>query len=337
MPPFLWHCRRMLRTAFIILLATGVVLLAAPSVAQSEPGGQRVGASQRPVASVSGPTPKIAFTFDDLPAHGPLPPGESRLEVASKILAALRNAHLPPVFGFVNGARVEQPSDAAVLQAWQDAGNPLGNHTWSHMNLNQHSLEEFEADLSRNEPELSTLMKNNNENWHWFRFPFLAEGDTPAKSAGIRTFLAQHGYKIAGVTMSFGDYLWNEPYARCTAKGDAKAIALLESSYLAAADDSIGYYRDLSHQLFGRDIPYVLLMHIGAFDAEMLPKLLELYRSKGFEFTTLEAAEGDEFYRNDTDLRQPSNPDTLEGTMAERRLALPSKAAPDPNPDTLCR
>lgn len=336
MPRFLWHCRRMLRTVFIILLTTGVVLLAAPGVAQTEAGTPGV-TSRRPAdASVSPSVPKIAFTFDDLPAHGPLPPGESRLEVASKILAALRNAHLPPVFGFVNGARVEQSSDAAVLQAWRDAGYPLGNHTWSHMNLNQHSLEEFEADVSRNEPELSTSMKNN-EDWHWFRFPFLAEGDTPAKSATIRTFLAQHGYKIAGVTMSFGDYMWNEPYARCKAKGDAKAIALLENSYLAAADDSIRYYRELSHALFGRDIPYVLLMHVGAFDAEMLPKLLELYHSKGFEFMTLEAAEVDEFYRNDTDLRQPSGPDTLEGAMAERHLALPPKAAADPNPDSLCR
>ncbi len=298
---------------------------------------RRSNRTRYPGSDTTPPTPKIAFTFDDLPAHGPLPPGESRLEVASKILAALHDVHMPQVFGFVNGARVEQPSDAAALQAWRDAGYPLGNHTWSHMNLNQHSLEEFEADLSHNEPELSTLMKNNNEDWHWFRFPFLAEGDTPAKSTGIRTFLAQHGYKIAAVTMSFGDYLWNEPYARCEAKGDAKAIALLESSYLAAADDSIGYYRDLSHRLYGRDIPYVLLMHVGAFDAEMLPKLLELYRSKGFEFITLEAAEGDEFYRNDTDLRQPSNPDTLEGAMAERHLALPSKASPDPDPDTLCR
>src|SRR5258707_9083410 len=108
--------------------------------------------------------------------------------------------------------------------------------------------------------------------WHWFRFPFVAEGDAPEKNAGIRAFLAQRGYKIAAVTMSFGDYMWNEPYARCKAKGDEKALASLESSYLAAADDSLGYSREMSRALYGREIPYVLLMHIGAFDAEMLPR-----------------------------------------------------------------
>lgn len=283
--------------------------------------------------------PQIAFTFDDLPAHGELPPGETRMMVATKILKALDDAHMPPTYGFVNGIRTqEQPADAAVLQVWRSSGNPLGNHTWSHMNLNQHTLEEFEADISRNEPLLTEWMKNEkkNEDWHWFRFPFLAEGDTPEKRTGIRNFLAQHDYKIAGVTMSFSDYLWNGPYARCSAKGDSQAIASLENSYLAAADESITYYRDLSHTLFGRDIPYVLLMHIGAFDAEMLPRLLILYKSRGFQFVTLTDAEKDGFYREDT-LQLAPGPDMLEGVMAERHLPLPPHTMLAPQLDALCR
>jgi peptidoglycan/xylan/chitin deacetylase (PgdA/CDA1 family) len=109
------------------------------------------------------------------------------------------------------------------LEAWRKAGSPLGNHGWSHMNLNQHAIEEFESDVSKNEPLLSQWM--DGQDWHWFRLPFLAEGDTPEKKAAIRTFLLQHGYKIAGVTMSFGDYRWNEPYARC--RGMRKLFELL--------------------------------------------------------------------------------------------------------------
>jgi peptidoglycan/xylan/chitin deacetylase (PgdA/CDA1 family) len=260
------------------------------------------------------------------------------MEVVSKTIAALQNAHVPPTYGFVNGLRVEeQPADAAVLQAWRAAGYPLGNHAWSHMNLNQHTLEEFEADVTHNEPLLSRLMEGNNEAWQWFRFPFLAEGDTPAKNAGIRAFLAQRGYKVAAVAVSFGDYQWNDPYARCKAKGDEKSIALLQDSYLAAADDSIEYSRSLSHTLYGRDIPYVLLMHIGAFDAEMLPRLLDLYRSKGVRFVTLEEAERDKFYRLDTDLHQPPGATTLEGVMAERHLSFPTHTTPAPQFDALCR
>ena len=136
--------------------------------------------------------------------------------------------------------------------------------------------------------------------------------------------------------MSFGDYQWNEPYARCRAKDDQEAIAFLEKSYLAAAEDSIAYYRTLSHALYGRDIPYVLLMHLGAFDAEMLPRLLNLYRSKGFQFVTLEQAESDAFYREDMNLTLPPGPDSLEGVMAERHLPLPARADFAP-PANLCR
>jgi peptidoglycan/xylan/chitin deacetylase (PgdA/CDA1 family) len=282
------------------------------------------------------PPPEIAFTFDDLPSHGPLPPGETRLDVASKILAALTAAHLPPTYGFVNGARLAQePGSEAVLYAWRAAGNPLGNHSWSHMDLNKHSLAEFADDVQRNEPLLKEQMKK--QDWHWLRFPYLSEGDTAEKRAGVRQFLAQHGYKVAGVTMSFADYLWNEPYARCAVKGDNQAIALLEGSYLGAAAQSIDYYRGLAHTLYGRDIPYVLLMHIGAFDARMLPRLLELYRSRGFHFVTLEQAERDDFYREDTNLHLLPGPDMLEEVMQQRGLPLPSHAWPAVSLDSLCR
>ncbi|HLH08768.1 MAG TPA: GDSL-type esterase/lipase family protein [Terriglobales bacterium] len=266
-------------------------------------------------------SPQIAFTFDDLPSHGPLPAGETRIGIMAKIATALHDAHMPPVYGFVNGLAVEQfPGDIKALENWHAAGNPLGNHTWSHMNLNQNSLQAFEDNTTENEPLLGKLMDSGN--WHWFRFPYLAEGDTPEKRAGVRAFLLQHGYKIAGVTMSFGDYMWNEPYARCVAKGDTVSIDLLEKSYLQAADDSIRNYRELSHKLLGRDIPYVLLMHVGAFDARMLPRLLDLYKSRGFQFVTLDQAESDPFYREDTDLSLPPGPDMLEGVASARHTPV---------------
>jgi peptidoglycan/xylan/chitin deacetylase (PgdA/CDA1 family) len=54
-------------------------------------------------AGMSAGAQQIAFTFDDLPAHGPLPPGETRIQVADKVIKALKKAHMPPTYGFVNG------------------------------------------------------------------------------------------------------------------------------------------------------------------------------------------------------------------------------------------
>ena len=270
----------------------------------------------------AGQAQQIALTFDDLPAHSTLPPGESRLSVAKAILAALKGAGTPPVRGFVNGVRVaEDPSTDEVLTLWRAAGYPLGNHTWSHPSLRDLAAEEFEADILRNEP----LLQAHGGDWRWLRFPFLSEGGTPEKRAHVRGFLAKRGYRIAAVTLSFDDYAWNEPYARCQAKGDAVAVAMLETRYLAAASASLVYARAMSRTLYGRDIPYVLLMHLGAFDARMLPRLLAFYRARGAAFVTLEQAERDPFYRGDEHIEPQAPEGTLVAAMAARGLAPPPK------------
>lgn len=281
-------------------------------------------------------TKQVAITFDDLPVHGPLPPGETRLQVAQRVIQALKAERVPPTYGFVNAIHVAQkPDTVAVLAAWRKAGFPLGNHTWSHMNLDQVPLQNFEGDLEKDEPLLKLQM--DGADWHWLRFPYLAEGNTIEKKTGIRVYLAQHGYKIAGVTMSFADYDWNEPYARCSEKSNQAKIHWLEVSYLRAAEDDIQYRHAMAEQLFEHDIPYVLLMHIGAFDARMLPRLLAMYKRHGFTFVSLADAEKDPFYRFDVDPKLVPGPDTLEGAMEEKHLPLPKHANYEAELRVACR
>ena len=281
--------------------------------------------------------PQMALTFDDLPAHGPLPPGITRVEVAKTTIAALHAAKVPPVYGLVNSvALASEPESAPVLKLWREADYPLGNHTWSHMNLGEHSVDDFQAEIVRNEPVLAELAGGTD--WHWFRYPYLSEGDTPEKRSAIRTFLAGRGYKLAPATLMFGDWLYSEPYARCVARNDRKAIAEMEKDYLAAAAEGITYYRAMAKALYGRDIAYVLLMHIGAFQAKTLPKLLALYRSKGFQFVSLEEAERDPYYAAFTDPSRPAPLNDLEHAMAARNLpAIPQPKNYGPALRDMCR
>ena len=196
---------------------------------------------------------QMAITFDDLPVHGALPLGMTRLEIAHSILETLNRERLPPVYGLINGGRgAEDPNSLSVLQAWRMAGQPLGNHTWAHLDLNKETAEEFEAEVSRNEPLLESLM--GTKDWHWLRYPYLHEGDTVEKRRAVRTWLFAHGYQIAEVSMDFEDYLWNEPYARCVAKHDEASIAKLHDSYLAVANQYYGVFRELSQLVYGRDV-----------------------------------------------------------------------------------
>jgi len=248
--------------------------------------------------------PQIVLTFDDLPAHSALPPDTTRVEIAQKAIKAFKDAGVGEVYGFVNGDQTaHEPAAAPVLDLWRAAGLPLGNHAWTHPNLNQTSVADYLADIDRTEALISPLMKG--ADYHWFRYPFLAEGDDPAKRMEVRKALAARGYRIAQVTMSFGDYMWNEPYARCVAAGDTAAISKLEASYLLAAAETATATRKDARALYGRDIPYVLLMHLGALDARLLPRLLAQYRAEGFEFTTLAKAEADPVFAPDMNPNLP--------------------------------
>lgn len=272
---------------------------------------------------------QIAFTMDDLPAHGPLPPHTTRTEVADAVLHALAEAGLPPTYGFVNGVRdQEEPADVEVLDLWRKHGNLLGNHAWSHMDLNKNTAAAFEEDVARNEPLLASKMEG--ADWHWLRYPYLSEGDTPEKKTEVRSYLAAHHYKVAAVTMSFGDYLWNDPYARCMAKRDNAAIAFLEVSYLQAARAEAEFELAASQQVYGRSIPFVLLMHIGAFDARMLPRLLAQYKDLGFSFVSLDTAEQDAFYAGDLNPSEPAGPSNLQSAARGKGLTLPSVPPPPP-------
>jgi peptidoglycan/xylan/chitin deacetylase (PgdA/CDA1 family) len=279
---------------------------------------------------------QIAITFDDLPAHGEMPAGVTRLEIAQSILASLKRERMPPTYGFINGKRVEEdPSSLAVLEAWRAAGQPLGNHTWAHGDFNSETPEQFEADVAKDEPLLEQLM--GKEDWHWFRYPFLHEGDTVLKRRAARTWLAAHGYKIAEVNMDFGDYLWNAPYARCMDKHDDASIGRLHDSYLSVAEQYYGVFRQLSQIVYGRDVKYVLLMHVGAFDAKMLPELLAMYRSKGVSFISLHSAISDPAYRDDPDIGEPTGGALLELMMRKKKLAFPENSKPYKELDGICR
>jgi len=257
-------------------------------------------APSQPFAGKLDRHPTVALTFDDLPAAGSLPPGENRAKIATALAAELKANHLTGTYGFVNAVKLENDPDAQqALRAWVEAGMNLGSHTWSHMSLTDHTAEAFEQEIALNEPALARYA--GGRDWHWFRYPFLWEGDTLEKRRAVRAYLSDHGYRVAQVTLDFEDYAWNETYARCSAKGDEAAIEWLRQSYLDAAAEYIRLGREEEHIAFGHEIPNVILLHATAFTTLMLPDLLNLLREEGFRLDPLPKVERDPAYAKDPD------------------------------------
>lgn len=266
----------------------------------------------------------LAITFDDLPLNGSLPPGVTRVETTKNVLAILKRRHLPPVYGFINAKKLEgDPDGADALKLWAQS-EPVGNHTYGHMDLEQNPAEAFEREIEEDEPVLELL--DPKDTWHWLRYPYLHEGDTVEKRRAIRAYLKSRGYRIAQVTLDWEDYLWNTAYARCVAKDDKQAITWLRSSYLSTASEFLDLGREQSKLIFGRDINYVLLMHLGAFSSTILPDAFDLLKKKGFKLVTLEEAERDPAYQTDPNVGLHDAGTLLDQMMQVKQFKYPEHA-----------
>jgi peptidoglycan/xylan/chitin deacetylase (PgdA/CDA1 family) len=280
---------------------------------------------------------KLAVTFDDLPLNGELAPGMTRAGIVRDVVPILKRYRVGPVYGFVNAMRLEGSADGAeALREWMAGGHWVGNHTYTHSDLNKLTAEEFLQEVRQNEPVLELL--DPRDHWHWLRFPFLHEADTLEKRRAVRASLEARGYRIAQVTIDYEDYLWNTPYARCVAKDDRKSIASLRASYLDMASRYIDADRQMAMLVFGRAINHVLLLHLGAFSSRILPDLFELLQKKGFRFVTLEEAQSDAVYASDPDAGNKFGGTLLEQWLDARRLKYPfAPMKPYKELDAMCR
>jgi peptidoglycan/xylan/chitin deacetylase (PgdA/CDA1 family) len=253
----------------------------------------------------------IAITVDDLTAHGSLPPGMSWPGIAESYLGTLKAHRVPEAYGFVNALRLKDaPASEPVLDIWRKAGYPLGNHTYSHLGLSQApSLQAWQDNVKQGEPPIAARMAG--ADWRVLRYPFLDAGNDAARHDGAQAWLKAQGYRIADVSVSFDDWAYTETYARCLAKGDTGAIDAMKREYFARVDAGIARMKALSQAVYGRQIPEVLLTHMGAWSAATLPEVMAKLDAAGAHYVPLAQAQQDAAFR------EPS-PHAYNGTLPER-------------------
>lgn len=200
----------------------------------------------------------VALTVDDLPyAPGRPLSNDTAAEaltaaaINEKLLAAFR-VHRIPVTGFVIGNRAQQLDLAGprILAQWVHDGFDLGNHTWSHAEMNRLSVKEIEHEIVRDEPLIAPLMSAARKKLTFFRFPMNETGDTKEKHDAIADFLAHRGYELAVCTIDTSDYVFNQAYVKMLAAGDEASARKLRQEYVAYSSAEIDYYARLNKQVF---------------------------------------------------------------------------------------
>lgn len=266
---------------------------------------------------------QVAITVDDLPAHGPAVPGLSAVELHQALLTAFAAHEVPQVYGFLNAGKLKgAPELRAALEAWTAAGHPLGNHTYDHPSLRKTDLDTYFRDIEANEPLLDELALKGHR-VPTFRYPFLLEGMSREDTNSIRAYLDKRGYRNAPVTIDFYDWAFNPPYARCRAIADKKALAALRKTFLDHAIEMLEWSDAAAQDLYGRRIPHVLLLHAGAFDAQMIEPLLQTMEDHGVQWVSLDEALADPVYA-ERHIVEGRN----QGTLLDQKID--AEAAPHP-------
>ena len=249
----------------------------------------------------------VAVTFDDLPATpaGVVADDPASLDKMTRtLLGAVRKYNVPAV-GFVNEGKLflegAGPADAErrtrVLRLWLEAGLELGNHSYSHRDLNATPLDQFEADVIRGEAITRKLLEATGRKLQFFRHPFLHVGRDLGQRRAFEAFLAARGYTVAPVTVDNDDFVYAAAYARARRRGDAVAAARIGDDYLRYMDDVFTFFEDVSRRAVGREIRQILLLHANALNADRFGALAESLLRRGYRFISLAQAMEDDAYR----------------------------------------
>ena len=274
----------------------------------------------------------VAITIDDLPFVGGNRSLAAAQEGTAKILYALKQANVPAI-GFVNEGKVhlagERDARTALLQQWVDAGLTLGNHTFSHDDLNKIPLEQFQDDLIRGEVLWRPMIEKAGRRELWFRHPFLHTGADAAKRAAFERFLASRGYRIAPVTLEHSDWWFAGLYDRLMARGDTANAGKVRTASLEYLDTMLDYHEALTWRLFQRDIAHVFLMHANTLNGLILPEMLDRFERRGYKFVPLAEALKDPAYQTEDRYNGTQGPVWLHHWS----IALGQQSGPEQEPD----
>jgi peptidoglycan/xylan/chitin deacetylase (PgdA/CDA1 family) len=209
------------------------------------------------------------------------------IERNSAILETLRS-HSVRATLFVKGSNIQTDVGKQLLQAWNDAGHTIGNHTYSHPYYNSSKItaEAFGQDIIRCEELLTGFERFQKI----FRFPYLKEGETAIKRDAVRGFLSQRSYRVGHVTIDASDWAIDDRLTKRLAKDPSANLNPYREFYLSHMWDRAVYYDDLASKVVGRPVKHTILTHFNLLNALFLADLVDMFRRNGWQVIDADAA-----------------------------------------------
>jgi peptidoglycan/xylan/chitin deacetylase (PgdA/CDA1 family) len=287
------------------------------------------------ITSAHGQTARrtIAVTFDDLPYvnFGNGVYIKNARAATAKMLSTLKK-HKVPAVGFVNEGKLEYAREEriALLRQWVESGMMLANHTYSHPDFNSLTVEQFQEEITKGDVVTRQLMRSRQPYQLYFRHPMTHTGDTKEKKEAIEKFLEARGYKVTPHTIENSDFIFNVPYAAAVDNKDEALAKRLRDEYLAYTMSVTAFAEKISPEIFGREIPQLLVIHTNAITADCLDEILKKFEARGYTFVTLDAVMADPAYQTKDTYVTKFGPSWLFRWMKSKGMDVDFEGDPDP-------
>lgn len=246
---------------------------------------------------------EIALTIDDVPIADEVSGLKQIQDTTQQILSVLVKRKIPAI-GFVNESKIyvkgEVDERINLLRMWLDAGLLLGNHTFSHIDLNNISLQEYKDNVIKGEVIFRQLIqeKGLKTNKFYFRYPYNHTGISKESKESFQEFLKLRDYEIAPFTIEHEDYIFANVYQKAIINNNLELAKQIRKAYLEHLDNKFDYYEKLSMELFGYEPKQIFLIHVSKINADCLDEMIEKLQKRGYHFITLEQALTDKAYQS---------------------------------------
>lgn len=241
---------------------------------------------------------KLSITIDDLLA---VTTDETQYEyITDNILKSLTAYNIPAI-GFVNESRlytngVPDTAKIELLERWLKAKMDLGNHTFSHVYIDNTTLEDYKKDVLKGEFITRQLIRQYGKELKYFRHPQLRTGPTDEYRIGLTAFLQEQGYKTAPVTVDNDEYIYAYCYAKANVEKDTVMMLKIAEDYLVYMEKVFVFYEKLSVDFLGYEVPQTLLIHSNLLNADYLDELIGIMRERKYTFVSLDETLKDKAY-----------------------------------------
>ncbi len=228
----------------------------------------------------SAPQPfrRIALTFDDAPQlSGGLYTGVERTQ---RLIRAMDEGGVKEAVFYANSHNLGNDQGRERIKAYAEAGHLIGNHTHSHLNLNEVGKDRFVADFVKAHELIAGLPGF----YPSFRYPHSMEGKTEQVQAEVRREIIEKGYEFGYFTAESADWLMEQMLQDALRAGKKVNWDRLKDVYLKINLESLEFFDELARKTMGRSPAHVYLLHENDLNARFLPDLIAAFKKEGWNW-----------------------------------------------------